>query len=122
MKQAVHACKRKGLFSSYTAALKACVKLLKEYKKAVENLKTAQENNGSAALIKSLEEDCNTLLNAVTECKGERIDAAEGFFSLYANLLMVEVRVAWDMILSRQIKVTPWTTLKGKPRLRSTRK
>ena len=42
------------------------------------------------------------------------MDAAEGFFSLYANLLSVEARVAWDKIVSRQIGVTKWTDLKGK--------
>ena len=37
VKQAVHTCERKGLFSSYTTALKAHVKSLKEYKKVVKH-------------------------------------------------------------------------------------
>jgi hypothetical protein len=45
---------------------------------------------------------------------GKRKDAAKGFFSLYANLLSVEARIAWDKIVSHQIGVTPWTNFKGK--------
>jgi hypothetical protein len=49
-----------------------------------------------------------------SEHEQERVSAAEGSFSLYANLLSVEARIAWDKIVSRQIGVTPWTDLKGK--------
>ena len=53
VKQAVHACERKWLFSDYATALKAHLKSMKEYKKAVKTLKAAQDNNGNVALIKS---------------------------------------------------------------------
>ena len=122
MKQAVHACKRKGLFSTYADVLKARAKVMKEYKKVVQNLKTAQENNGSAELIKSQTEDHGGHLNAGAEHKQEMVHAAEGFFSLYANLLSVKALVAWNKIMSRQIGVTPWMDLKGKPKSRSMRK
>jgi hypothetical protein len=36
--------------------------------------------------------------------------------TLYANLLSVEARIAWDNILERQIGTAPWTDLKGKKR------
>ena len=110
VKQAVHGCERKELFSDYATALKAHLKLMKEYKKAVKTLKAAQDNNGNEVLIKSLEEDRDAQLEAVAEHEGERQGAAEGFFSLYANLLSVKACVAWDKILSRQIKVTPGRT------------
>jgi hypothetical protein len=47
-----------------------------------------------------------------TDLKGykkDRVEAAEGFFSLYANLLSVEARTHWDKIVDRQIGVAPWT-------------
>jgi hypothetical protein len=42
----------------------------------------------------------------------ERVDTAEGFFSLYANLLSVVARTHWDKVVDRQIVVSPWTDLK----------
>ena len=42
VKQAVHACKRKGLFSDYAKVLKAGAKELKDYKKVIDNLKTTE--------------------------------------------------------------------------------
>ena len=101
------------MFSDYANTLKSHIKASKEYKKAVNTLKATQENNGNTALITSLEEDRDSHLENIVEHEGERQDAAEGFFSLYANLLSVKACVAWDKILSRQIKVTPWMDLKG---------
>jgi hypothetical protein len=39
--------------------------------------------------------------------------AAEGFFSLYANLLSEDARFRWDKIVSSQIGAAPWTDLQG---------
>ena len=85
--------RRKGLFSNYTKALKDGTKELKEYKKVVENLKTAKGNKATEAEIKALKEAQYGHLKAVAEHEQERVDTAEGFLSLYANLLLVE---AWD--------------------------
>ncbi len=39
--------------------------------------------------------------------------AAEGFFSLYANLLSKDARIHWDKIVSSQVGAAPWTDLQG---------
>ena len=83
---------------------------LKEYKKALENLKAARGNNGTEAEIEALKEAQDGHLKAVAEHEQERVDAAGGFFSLYANLLLVKAREARDKILSHQIGFTcRWT-------------
>jgi hypothetical protein len=37
--------------------------------------------------------------------------AAEGFFSLYANLLSEDARFHWDKIVASQVGAAPWTDL-----------
>ncbi len=39
--------------------------------------------------------------------------SAEGFFSLYANLLSKDARFCWDKIVSSQVGTAPWTDLQG---------
>ena len=39
--------------------------------------------------------------------------AAEGFFSLYVNLLSKDARFRWDKIVSSQVGAAPWTNLQG---------
>ena len=39
--------------------------------------------------------------------------AAEGFFSLNANLLSEDARYHWDKIVSAQCDTAPWTDLQG---------
>ncbi len=39
--------------------------------------------------------------------------AAEGFFSLYANLLSKDARFRWDKVVSSQVGTAPWTDLQG---------
>ncbi len=39
--------------------------------------------------------------------------AAEGFFSLYANLLSEDAQFHWDKIVSSQVGAAPWTDLQG---------
>ena len=53
---------------------------------------------------------------AAEEAEERCVQAAEGFFSTYANLLSIEARIAWDNILEHQIGTAPWTDLKGKKR------
>ena len=56
VKQTVHACKRKELFSDYAAALKEGAEALEKCKKALEDLKKAKEDKASAAEIKAIRE------------------------------------------------------------------
>jgi len=62
------------LFSDYAQALKNGAKELKDYKKALENLKTAEGNNGTEAEIKARKESQDGHLKAVRARtrKGER--------------------------------------------------
>ena len=39
--------------------------------------------------------------------------AAEGFFSLYANLLSKDAQFCWDKIVFSQLGTAPWTDLQG---------
>jgi hypothetical protein len=39
--------------------------------------------------------------------------AAEGFFSLYANLLSKDAQFCWDKIVFSQVGAAPWTNLQG---------
>ncbi len=39
--------------------------------------------------------------------------AAEGFFSLYVNLLSEDPQFHWDKIVSSQVRAAPWTNLQG---------
>ena len=41
-----------------------------------------------------------------------RVEAAEGFFATYANLLSVEAQIAWEKVVERQIGTAPWMDLK----------
>ncbi len=44
---------------------------------------------------------------------GRLTEAAEGFFSLYANLLSEDARFRWDKIVASQVGTAPWTDLQG---------
>ena len=115
VKQAVHACERQGHFSDYDEACKRGTESVSDYKKVLEDHKNAKERKAPPAEIKVLKESREGHYKAVAEHEQERVDTAEGFFSLYANLLLV---VAWDKIVNRQIGVTPWTDLKGKTQMK----
>ncbi len=40
-------------------------------------------------------------------------EAAEGFLSLYVNLLSKDARFRWDKIVASQVGTAPWTDLQG---------
>ena len=90
---------------------------MSNYKKALEDHKNAKERKAPPAEIKAHKKSRDSHFKAIAEHEQERVGVAEGFFSLYANLLSVESRIAWDKIVSRQIRVTPWTDLKGKTQM-----
>ena len=89
MKQAVHACERKELFPNYDEAVNKGADSFRKYKKADDDHKSAKERKAPTTEINSLKEAGDGHYKAVEEHEQERVNAAEGFFSLYANLLSV---------------------------------
>lgn len=115
VKQALHACERMGLFADYDAALKARKKADKKLLEVQRQLEAAQkEPDINSAIVNDLKVEKKSHRSEVNAQEQKRVDAAEGFFSLYANLLSVEARTHWDKIVERQIDTAPWTDLKGK--------
>jgi hypothetical protein len=120
VQQAKSVCKRKGLFQDYDDAIEAeskAVEQVKNLRKAIVNaigpksMKEAEDPNQS-----SLEGSKASLKDALLEKKKAqeaKATAAEGFFSLYANLLRKDARFRWDKIVSSQVGAAPWTDLQG---------
>jgi hypothetical protein len=114
VKQAIHACDRMGLFSDYETAHENRLKSKDLYDAATEDLQTAKAAGVDVTVIDDLKLVKKGHFADLKGYKKERVDAAEGFFSLYANLLSVEACTHWDKIVDRQIGVSPWTDLKGR--------
>jgi len=118
VKGAIHACERMGLFSDYAEAVKGRLTSKRGYDAAVSALTIAKAVTERTTVIETQIKEHRATRDGHKKTNDEweqkRKNAAEGFFSLYANLLSVEARIAWDKIVSRQIGVTPWTNLKGK--------
>ena len=120
MQQAKSACKRKGLFQDYEDAIEAelkAVERVKSLRKAIVNAigpkskKDTEDTNQSP-----LEESKASLKDALLEKKKAqeaKATAAEGYFSLYANLLSKDARYRWDKIVASQVRAAPWTDLQG---------
>ena len=114
VKQAIHACDRMGLFSDYETARENRLKSKDLYDTATEDLQTAEAAGVDVTVIDDLKLVKKGHFADLKGYEKERVNAAEGFFSLYANLLSVEARTHWDKIVDRQIGVSPWTDLKGR--------
>ncbi len=114
MKHAIHACDCMGLFSDYETARKNRLKSKDLYDAVMEDLQTAVTFGVNVTIIDDLKLVKKGHFANLKGYKKERVDAAEGFFSLYANLLSVEARTHWDKIVDRQIGVSPWMDLKGR--------
>ncbi len=99
VKQANHACDRMGLFEKYKKALADKNKASRLQSKAAGELATAQKEKLGDEIIKGFRMDMETHKKAAEEAEERRAQAAEGFFSLYANLLSIEARIAWDNIV-----------------------
>ena len=78
VKQAVHACERKELFSDYDEAVKQGAESFRKYKKALEDHKNAKERKALLAEIKAFKESRDGHFKDVSEREQERVDAAEG--------------------------------------------
>ena len=128
VKQAVHACERLGYFKNYQAAKKAHGESKKAHADAVSEHETAVEerstdsnedadedaNRDADVHIAILEGEVQRQEENMRQAEETRVDAAEAFFSTYANLLSIEARITWERIVEQQIGTTPWTDLKGK--------
>ena len=128
VKQAVHACERLGYFKNYQAAKKAHGESKKAHADAVSEHETAVEerstdsnedadedaNRDADVHIAILEGEVQRQEENMRQAEETRVDAAEAFFSTYANLLSIEARIVWERIVEQQIGTTPWTDLKGK--------
>jgi hypothetical protein len=114
VKQAVHVCERMGLFETYKQALMDKGKVVRLLAKGTADLAAAQQEKLGDEIITGFRNDVETHKKAAEEAEDRRVQAAEGFFSTYANLLFIEARITWDNILERQIGTAPWTDLKGK--------
>ena len=120
VQQAKSACKRKGLFQDYDDAILAETKSMEQAKslrKAIasaigpKSRKDAEDpNQSSPDDLKASLKDALLEKKVALEAKAT---AAEGFFSLYANLLSEDARFRWDKIVASQVGAAPWTDLQG---------
>ncbi len=70
-------------------------------------------NESSAALRAETKAELKQALEAVAEATTQRDKAAADIFQLYANLLSVNARYAWNKIVQEQTKANPYTDLQG---------
>jgi hypothetical protein len=103
-----------GLFSDYETACENRLKSKDLYDAGMEDLQTAVTAGVEVTIIDDLKLVKKDHFADLKGYEKERVDAAEGFFSLYANLLSVEARTHWDKIVDHQVGVSPWTDLKGR--------
>ena len=90
MQQAKSACKRKGLFKDYDDALEAVAKFDEQVKSLQRTIANAKKKGADETSQESQDDNKADLKEALLERKtaeGNLKEAAEGFFSLYANLL-----------------------------------
>jgi hypothetical protein len=102
-----------GLFSDYETACENCLKSKDLYDTATEDLQTAVTAGVNITIIDDLKLVKKGHFADLKNHEKDRVEVAEGFFSLYANLLSIEARTHWDKIVDRQIGVAPWMDLKG---------
>lgn len=116
MQQAKSACKRKGLFQDYEDALEAESKAEEQAKSLRRAIASSKKKGGDEPGQTSQDDLKAALKEALLEKKSAeevKAAAAEGFFSLYANLLSEDARFRWDKIVTSQVGTAPWTDLKG---------
>ena len=125
VKQALSALTRMGLFDDCKRFLQTIADHRKKAKSIKAEIATHQGSNdpdsklAATALEGSLANE-KALLKAAREASSS---TAERLFSMYANLLSTEKRMAWDNIVERQCDAANWMDLKGvrhaKPRART---
>jgi hypothetical protein len=90
VKQAIHTCDCMGLFSAYETARENHLKSKDLYDMATEDLQTAVTAGVNVTVINDLKLVKKGHFADLKGYEKDRVEAAEGFFSLYANLLSVE--------------------------------
>jgi hypothetical protein len=85
------------------------------FKKSKNPKETTVEasEEGSAALRAMIKAELKQALEAVEEATTKRDKAAKDMFQLYANLLSINARYAWDKIVHEQTEADPYTDLQG---------
>jgi hypothetical protein len=66
---------------------------------------------GSATLRATIKAELKQALEAIEEATTKHDKAAEDMFQLYANLLSVDARYAWNKIVQEQTNANPYTDL-----------
>ena len=125
VKQALSALTRMGLFDDCKRFLQTVTDHRKKARSIKAEIATHKGSNdpdsklAATALEGSLANE-KALLKAAREASSS---TAERLFSMYANLLSTEKRMAWDNIVERQCDAANWMDLKGvrhaKPRART---
>ncbi len=121
MQQAKSACKRKGLVQDYDDAIEVeseAVDNAKNFREAIANATGPKSKKDTKdpnqPLLDELKASLKEALLVHKEAQEAQAMAAEGFFSLYANLLNEDAQFHWDKIISSQVGAAPWTNLKRK--------
>jgi hypothetical protein len=99
--------------SDYETARENRLKSKDLYDAATEDLQTVVTAGVNVTVIDDLKLVKKGHFADLKGYEKERVNAAEGFFSLYANLLSVEAHTNWDKIVDCQVGVSPWMDLKG---------
>jgi hypothetical protein len=124
------AIKKKGYFKSFEdhsdtySEKREKVKELKDQLVALKEASAGQpkdpkettveaSNESSGALRATIKAELKQALEAVGEATTKRNKAAEDMFKLYANLLSVDVRYAWNKIVHEQTEANPYMDLHG---------
>ena len=113
VKNTLNYIKRKGLFNDNMTAYKKAKEARKKANAALTSAASAKKEGVSNDVIEGYKKQAELFQTEAAKAAADRAKAAEGIFSLYANLLSVEQRIYWDNIVEKQIGVTPWTDLKG---------
>ncbi len=132
---AQEAIEKKGYFKAYEENKEAYVKLHGKIKSAKAQLATLDESaigeTGTSkkskktqeaaaandqvapALQAEIEVELSSAQEAATEAKNRAEAAANDMFQLYANLLSIDAKYAWDKIVHEQTASDPYTDLQG---------
>ena len=119
IKEALNACERLGHFDAYKQALLQREKAKRNGKKQEEIISRFKAENIAASLIKAEREKLKGYIEEAKTAEKNREEAAENFFSVYANTFSVEARAVWDKIVSEQVGTASWTDLKGRKRTKA---
>jgi hypothetical protein len=121
VQQAKSACKRKGLFKDYDDALEAFDKFdeqVKSPRRTIANAKKKGADETSPTLQDDHKADLKEALLERKTAEGNLKEAAEGFFSLYANLLSEDAFSIGTRLSPARLEQPHGPTYKGMSTLR----